>query len=83
MRHPNQRLFTLIKRYKLTYIKVAELCCCGRTTIYYWTRDPDHKDFCKMSATYLHLLEFEVGEREPSFQKLKARIGRPPKKKAA
>jgi hypothetical protein len=65
MKNPNKRLLTLIKRHKLKQMDVAHLCRCGRTSVYYWTREPDHKDFTPMSGTHLRLLELELGEVQP------------------
>ena len=66
-RHPNFKLKALMRRHKLTQLKVAEICRCGRTAVYYWTRDPDHKDFTKMSGTHLRLLQLELGAAEPDY----------------
>jgi len=65
-RHPNHRLITMMKRFKLTQMQAAELCRCGRTAVYYWTRDPKHKDFTKMSDTHLRLLLLELKQVEPA-----------------
>lgn len=73
-RHPNYRLLAAMKRHRLTQLKVAELCRCGRTAVFYWTRDPAHKDFTKMSDTHLRLLLLELGDVAP--------VGPPPKPKA-
>lgn len=65
MNHPNQELLTLIKRHKLSKARVASLCRCGRTSVYSWTREPDHKDFFKMSESHLQLLRLELREVKP------------------
>ncbi len=64
-RHPNFKLFALIRRHKLSKKLIAELCRCGRTSVYCWTRDRDHKEFVKMSPTHLRLLQLELGEDHP------------------
>ena len=60
MTHPNQRLLDLIERHNLTQKQVAELCMCGRTAVYLWTREPDHPRFTVMKPVYLRLLELEL-----------------------
>ena len=67
-RHPNFKLNALIRRHKLSKKLVASLCHCGRTSVYSWTREPDHKDFFKMSATHLRLLQLELGEGDPPYR---------------
>ena len=64
-RHPNWKLNAIIRRHKLSKKLIAELCQCGRTSVYCWTRPIDHKDFVKMSSAHLRLLQLELGEVEP------------------
>lgn len=64
--HPNQELFDLIQKHDLSKARVAELCCCGRTSVYSWTREPDHKDFFPMSRANLQLLRLELREVKPA-----------------
>ena len=68
-RHPNYKLKALMKRHKLTQLMVAKICRCGRTAVYYWTREVDHKDFTKMSSTHLRLLQLELGAVDPEYLK--------------
>jgi len=66
-RHPNFKLIALIRRHKLSKKQVADLCQCGRTSVYSWTRDIDHRDFFKMSGTHMRLLQLELGEGDIPF----------------
>ena len=62
MRNKNRPLLSLIKKYKLTHLDVAALCHCCRTTVHYWTRDPDDPTFQVIKPAYLRLLRLELGE---------------------
>ena len=62
MRNKNRQLLNLIKKHKLTHFDVAALCHCCRTTVHYWTRDPDDPTFQVIKPAYLRLLRLELGE---------------------
>ncbi len=64
-KNPNKELLRLIKKWDLSKSEVSILCRCGRTSVYSWTRDTDHKDFFPMSNTHLHLLKLELSEASP------------------
>ncbi len=66
-RHPNWKLKAIIRYHKLSKKLVAELCRCGRTSVYCWTREIGHQDFVKMSDTHLRLLQLELGEGDPPY----------------
>ncbi len=71
--HPNQELLNLIKTWGLVKSEVAALCRCGRTSVYSWTREPDHKDFFKMSDSHLQLLRLELHQVLPYISEKRAK----------
>ncbi len=62
MKNPNQRLLDLMTKHELTQVDLTILCQCSRTTVHYWTRNPDNPDFMEIKGAYMRLLELELGE---------------------
>lgn len=74
MKNPNQALLDLIWDYNLDQHDVSKLCRAGRTAVYFWLCDPEHKNFQKISDAYLRLLELELGaaKRQRKFRRVTA-----------
>ena len=62
MENPNQELLDLMQWHGLTRVDVAKLCRCGRSTVHFYTREPDKPEFKQIKPAYLRLLKLELGE---------------------
>lgn len=67
--HPNQILLDLMEERDLSQTKVAEICRCSRSTVIYWTRPVDHRNYQLMKPRHLRLLLLELGEAAPDYTK--------------
>lgn len=74
MKNPNKELLDLMKWHELTQTDVAALCRCGRTTVHFYTREPDSDEFKEIKPAYLRLLNLELGE-----VRRQRKLGRRPK----